>query len=94
MNVKFVTKCGFRVETTDAHMGLIEWFMHLYPDKEEYWFSANEEKFVVQVIGGIEREFNVTPPHVLDDSLSHESQCKRLLLYLHEHGNIATLSFT
>lgn len=91
MDVEFRTKNGYRAKSTSAHMALIDWFINLHPDKDVYYFSPSEEEFIVQIISGIERQFNLTP--VFKETLDHESKCKRLLLYLHEHGDILELRF-
>ena len=91
MHVEFKTKCGFKAKCVSAHMALIDWFINLHPEKDIWYFSADEPSFILQIESAIERQFNHQPS--LDKSLSHESQCKRLLLVLHEHGDISILNF-
>ena len=91
MNVSYTTKSGFECGTSSAHMALMEWFMHQHPEKDEYYFSAKEDQFLVQIEAAIERHYNRTPT-VLSD-LPHEAKCKRYLLWLHEHGELTDLRF-
>jgi len=91
VKISYTTKSNFECNTNSAHMALMEWFINLYPDRDEYYFSANQDHFLVQITAGIEREFNRTP--FVFFNLSHEEKCRRYLLWLHENGDIVNLRF-